>query len=206
MLEDFLHPTIYCDWGHPLIRKKAQSLIMATPTETAIAIFRFMQTMPYALGPWEQKASETLQAGTGMCFTKANLQIALLRSLNIPAAYNIVEMKRESFRPYVTEDAYILLLPTFRHCYVSVYLDGRWRSCDATTDPLLARAMGWIPPMFTGRNDIYPRNERAGEPVQYANIDTILGQGPRLRGLEREEFVLACNNYMENLRKSTVHR
>jgi hypothetical protein len=209
MLEEYLQPTKYCDSSHPAIIQIASDLATdpvypCWPTsdrEYARLVYASIREIPYAFDLWQRKASDTLALGKGMCFNKANLQVALLRAGGIPAGYMVVELYRESLQNSLTADAYKMLQPTFRHCYAAAYLDGRWRSLDATTDPLLARAQGWTPPKFTGHEDIRPpQRERATEPVLSANIDDILDAGPRLKGADLERVMRESNAHFDELR------
>src|SRR3990167_7588312 len=65
-------PKTLCDHGHPTIRQLAQSLECTTPADTAEAIFRYVQSMPFRFGLWQELASDTLARGSGLCTTKAN--------------------------------------------------------------------------------------------------------------------------------------
>lgn len=215
-LEEYLKPTKYCDTVHPAIIKAADEIAAycqdpfylcwpSSPVDYAKAVYGYIREIPYAFDKWQRKASETLELGRGMCFNKANLQVALLRALGIPAGYVIVELRRESLKSSLTKDAYELLQLTFRHCYATAWLDGRWRGVDATTDPLLAKAQGWTPPQFTGKEDIRPPpHERATEPIRYANIDGILDAGPRLKGADLERVVRESNRHFEELRRKAA--
>jgi transglutaminase-like putative cysteine protease len=212
-LEAYLQPTKYCDSQHPAITKLADEIAAdcqdpfylcwpPSKTDYVRAVYDTIREVPYAFDQWQRTASETLALGKGMCFNKANLQVALLRNLGIPAGYVIVELWRESLKSSLTKEAYELLQPTFRHCYAAAWLDGRWRSLDATTDPLLAKAQGWTPPQFTGKEDIRPPpHERATLPIMYANIDDILDAGPRLKGADLEKVVRESNAHFEELRR-----
>ena len=139
-----------CDHDHPEIRRRAIRLRRATPSSTAEAIFLFVQSMPYRFGPWQERASDTLARGSGMCTTKANLQVALMRAAGLEAGF--VEMPMEM-------DVLGLLMPlgwqpmmrqTVRHYFGAVKLGGRWHAADSsyTDDAMRVYAQG-IPEAVT---------------------------------------------------------
>jgi len=137
-------PTTLCDHTHPEIRRRAIRLRRATPSSTAEAIFLFVQAMPYRFGTWQERASDTLARGSGMCTTKANLQVALMRAAGLEAGF--VEMPMEM-------DVLGLLMPlgwqpmmrqTVKHYFGAVKLGGRWHAADSsyTDDAMRVYAQG----------------------------------------------------------------
>jgi|GEM_PF-764093 len=130
--DDLPDATMLCDQDHPEIRRRAIRLRRATPASTAEAIFLFVQAMPYRFGTWQERASETLKRGSGMCTTKANLQVALMRAAGLEAGF--VEMPMEM-------DVLGLLMPlgwqpmmrqTVKHYFGAVKLGGRWHAADSS--------------------------------------------------------------------------
>jgi hypothetical protein len=125
-------PATLCDVDHPEIRRQAVRLRRATQEHTAEAIFLFVQAMPYRFGMWQEPASATLARGTGMCTTKANLQVALLRAAGLEAGY--VEFPMDmcvlgklmpiGWRPMMREQV--------KHYFAAVKLGGRWHAADAS--------------------------------------------------------------------------
>jgi hypothetical protein len=141
---DLPDPATLCDHDHPEIRRRAVRLRRATPSSTAEAIFLFVQAMPYRFGTWQERASDTLARGSGMCTTKANLQVALMRAAGLEAGF--VEMPMEM-------DVLGLLMPlgwqpmmrqTVKHYFGAVKLGGRWHAADSsyTDDAMRVYAQG----------------------------------------------------------------
>ena len=100
-LKDFLIKTEYCDFENEKIKKLAEELIKGcvSEKEKAVALFYWVRdNILYRVGLWNRKASETLAEGKGVCTSKANLLVALLRAVGIPAGYGVMRVKgREYF-------------------------------------------------------------------------------------------------------------
>lgn len=136
-MELFLKETHYCDYGNGEIQKiaLAYSKKYTNKKDLSIALFNFVRDkIKYRIGPWNKKASETLSDGFGMCTNSANLLVALLRAVNIPAGYCIYKVVGgESFghilpsiiKPSIHKDSV--------HIVCCVYLN-RWIKCDPSTD------------------------------------------------------------------------
>jgi len=91
-LAPYLAASDVIDYGHPLVAAKAQSLVAGLATETAVtlACFRFVRdtihhSVDFRQNPVTCAASEVLAHGTGFCFAKAHLLVALLRANGLPA-------------------------------------------------------------------------------------------------------------------------
>ena len=91
-MEHFLKPTKFCDCDNQKIIAKAKALTQndKTPKEAALSIIHFVRDQIAFKGGLIVKASRTLKKGNGFCVTKSNLQVALLRAVNIPARYQIL--------------------------------------------------------------------------------------------------------------------
>lgn len=127
-------PAGLCDSDHPEIRRRAARLRRATPAGTAEAILQFVQPMPYRFGAWQQRASDTLARGQGMCTTKANLQVALMRAANLEAGFVESPMPTSVLGKLMPDSWLALQRPTVRHYFAAVKLGGRWHACDASYD------------------------------------------------------------------------
>ena len=82
-MDDFLKPTVLCDYEHSQIKNMARKLTenAKSPEEAALCIFNFVRDkIIFGLDFPGTKASDTLEKGYGFCVTKTNLQIALLRA------------------------------------------------------------------------------------------------------------------------------
>ena len=95
-LEKYLRASELCDCDNPIVKATAEKITEAAKTskDAAIRIFYFVRDeIPLAfLDPWKT-ASETLRLCKGSCLTKATLQVALLRSVGIPARFRIMELE-----------------------------------------------------------------------------------------------------------------
>jgi transglutaminase-like putative cysteine protease len=122
------------DPQHPAVRQMAGFLATDDPWDTAASIFSFVRQIPYRIGFWQVKASQTLELGFGMCTTKSNLQVALLRAAGIEAAFGEVLCDAASMDP-ILPSGYRHLGHRKRHIkhyFAVAHLDGRWIPMDAT--------------------------------------------------------------------------
>jgi hypothetical protein len=142
----FLALSKLCDADHPAIEEKALSLgrSCASQREKAIRVYHFVRDeIRYQMCPFSDAASDTLASKRGHCYQKANLQIALLRSLAIPAGFITQRIDPGVLRPFLSDEAMALLGGRTAHAYGCAFLDGRWVGADATFDkPLLDFALG----------------------------------------------------------------
>jgi hypothetical protein len=127
-------PETLCDADHPDIRRRAARLRRATPASTAEAILKYVHSIPYRFGIWQERASDTLARGVGMCTTKANLQVALLRAAGLEAGFVEIPVQT-AFLGKLMPDAWLALQrPTVRHYFAAVKLNGVWHGCDSSYD------------------------------------------------------------------------
>jgi len=137
MLEEYLIPTEVCDCDNPEVKQKASELIEGTkiPKEAAIKIFKFVRDNILFAGDklYPVKASETLKKGTGFCVPKTNLQIALLRAVNIPARYHQLELDKDCLKNII-ESLDLFPKTIWFHPTCECYLDEKWIACDGTFD------------------------------------------------------------------------
>lgn len=127
-------PATLCDSDHPEIRRRAARLRRATPASTAEAILQFVQPMPYRFGPWQERASDTLRRGVGMCTTKANLQVALMRAAGLEAGFVESPMPTSVLGKLMPDGWLALQRPVVKHYFAAVKLGGRWHATDASYD------------------------------------------------------------------------
>lgn len=127
-------PATLCDVDHPEIRRRAARLRRATPASTAEAILQFVQPMPYRFGAWQERASDTLARGVGMCTTKANLQVALMRAAGLEAGFVESPMPTSVLGKLMPDGWLALQRETVRHYFAAVKLGGRWHAVDASYD------------------------------------------------------------------------
>ncbi|HKZ94654.1 MAG TPA: transglutaminase family protein [Candidatus Bathyarchaeia archaeon] len=142
-LEEYLSVTKLIDSNHQLVRTAALRIAgeAGTPKDAAVKLFSFVRDkIPLAIvNPWKT-ASETLRMRKGSCLTKATLQVALLRSVGIPARFRVVEFKGNDpaeWRGIVPSFSVSRLPERWSHIFVEVYIEGRWIMADATFDKAL---------------------------------------------------------------------
>lgn len=143
-IRDFLKPTRFCDCDNQEIIAKAKELTQNdnSPKEMALSIFHFVRDQIRYMMCDFTKASETLDFGFGDCGTKTNLQIALLRSFEIPARYHIASLRKECIRGIVSETLYQEAPDEIpNHPWCECYLSGKWVSCDTLLDKALVKTM-----------------------------------------------------------------
>lgn len=172
----------HCDYRHASIRRLAAYFRKPDPWQTATRIWEYVRNMPYRFGPWQMRASRTLHLGYGMCTTKANLQVALLRANQIEGG----------FAELVVTPKYVsALLPpgyrnrigrTIKHYFAVVKLDGKWFPCDASFTleslQLMAREVPSVLPCLGQRfqpgEPFNPVGEGIGlEPFDFVRHDSL---------------------------------
>jgi transglutaminase-like putative cysteine protease len=124
----------HCDPDHPAIRHLAEFLRGEDAWGTACAIFDFVRQIPYRIGFWQVRASQTLELGFGMCTTKSNLQVALLRASGIEARFAEVLCDAATMDPilprgYQSEERRKRHL---KHYFAIARFGERWIPMDAT--------------------------------------------------------------------------
>jgi transglutaminase-like putative cysteine protease len=92
----FLRPTEVVDWEHPLVRERAESLLREAegePLRCAEIAFEWVRDrIPHSFDGFYGervacRASEVIEAGTGICYAKSHLLAALLRANGIPSGF-----------------------------------------------------------------------------------------------------------------------
>ncbi|MCC5960314.1 MAG: transglutaminase family protein [Rhodobacteraceae bacterium] len=129
---DLPDPETLCDVDHPAIRRRAARLLRTTEEATAQAVFAFVQAMPYRFGNWQERASDTLARGSGMCTTKANLQVALMRACGLEAGFAEVPMEMSVLGKLMPDAWLPMMRPKVRHYFGAVKLGGRWHAADSS--------------------------------------------------------------------------
>jgi hypothetical protein len=172
--ERFLAPSKSCDSDHPAIEEAALSLDGAGDSERdrSIEVFHFVRDrVSFQFSRFSDTASDTLASKRGHCYQKANLQIALLRCLGIPAGFITQRIAPEVLRPFLSDEAAAIIGEQVGHCHACVLLDGEWVSADSTFDkPLLDFALEghWqVQERWDGIHDVkLPAELLIGEPSE----------------------------------------
>jgi hypothetical protein len=98
-MNSYLQPTKLCDFDvAPEIRSTTLALTadMTEPSQKVNAVARFVKEIKYTYDEWYVTASTTLATKEGMCSSKTNLMVAMLRSIGIPSRYRIFRVRAES--------------------------------------------------------------------------------------------------------------
>ena len=167
-------PATLCDVDHPEIRRRAARLRRATPASTAEAILKFVHGFPYRFGAWQERASDTLARGVGMCTTKTNLQVALMRAAGLEAGFVEIPMSTSVLGKLMPTGWLALQRPTVRHYFAAVRLNGVWHGADSSYDyasyriflemfpwmahreePVLTEGAPYIPAMEIQHKDLF---------------------------------------------------
>lgn len=127
----------HCDHDHPVIRHMAEFLVGGDSWESAANIWEFVRPIPYRFGFWNIKASRVLQQGFGMCVTKTNLQVALMRACEVEAAFGELECAPAVLKPLIPEGYHHVVMqePKLKHYVALARLGGSWLPFDATYTP-----------------------------------------------------------------------
>ncbi len=169
--DEFLAVSEHCDWDRPAVQNIVLNVCnsCASQREAAIAVYYFVRDgIPFAFRSLRETASETLRWREGQCAHKANLQIAMLRCLGIPAGYRSQSLDARAFEGFVSGHAAEFLGDPLAHVYATVFLDGKWADADATLDAALLDAVADEPwrmrGEWDGRSDMaFPEGFLVGE-------------------------------------------
>ena len=145
-MDEYLQSTELCDSNNEHIMRKAEELAKGAeiPKEASMKVFYFVRDqIPFLFGRPDSKASDTLAKGWGFCVTKTNLQVALLRAMDIPARYRLLELSKEVLRGMMPDFLLDASEDTiWYHPWGECYLSGRWIVCEALFDrPLYSNAI-----------------------------------------------------------------
>jgi len=208
--EQCLSGSWYCDLEHPAIVRASAEIGAGSedPTGTAVRMFEFVRDqIVYAFGSWSMPASQTLEAGRGMCTTKTNLLVALLRAAGIPAAYGVMRVDASRFFGSLVPAGIKTGGENSVHIYGAAWLNDRWVSCDPSTDAALATATALFADTtelvrWDGKND-------AMTPIVAEHIHADLGISPQIDAemdkspdFGTDEILKLPNSYLEFVRRS----
>lgn len=140
---EYLRPTELCNFDEaPEIQDISLYLTSSQQYnhEKLDSLYRFAKELNYIYDDWYVKASDTLRGKEGMCSSKTNLLVAMLRSIGIPARYLVFKVEAELMlfdwitrqdkqirhqmgEPYQMQD----------HVIAEVYIN-RWQTYDTSRD------------------------------------------------------------------------
>jgi len=212
-LRSFLEETEYCDCNHKDIQGVVDSFRKKYPDqkELAIALFYYVRDgFLYRVGHWNKKASETLLEKKGVCTSKSNLLVALLRAAGIPAGYGVMKVEgKEYFGKIVPSFLTSKIASKSTHIYTCVYLNNRWIKCDPSDDKKFSENTCYFNPQcnlvdWDGENDAMlnlKSDHILSDQSPLADIDDIIRKKPRSSA---KLTVKAGNFYVEFLRENPV--
>ena len=205
---EFLTGTKYCDVEDVEIKRKAKQILSSrecSDVDSAVRIFDWVRDqVKYAFDFWNVKASETMRKMSGMCANKANLQVAMLRAVGVPAGYGILRIRKEALRTVANEEIYGKSSNVIIHVYCRVQLNGRWIGADATVDRELYEAAylkvpDWEYLSWDGRTHFRMPSSFVVEDLGLrSNIDEYMDMPPRFLN---EDIVGRANAHIERLRR-----
>jgi hypothetical protein len=138
----------------PKLRTRVLSLtqLKVTDQEKAVAIYDFVKAMPFACVADYSilNASDVLRAGSGDCFTKGMLFVAMLRSAQIPARLRFASLPTHFLRGIIEmEEASIL------HAMAEVRIHEEWWVVDSCVPDMVLQQMARIQLMSQGLRSGY---------------------------------------------------
>jgi hypothetical protein len=158
----FLRSTAFCTADHPVIVQTVKTIVKGANSgrTKAARLFEWVRDhILYTVGNWNQRAWETVLAGEGSCTNKANVLVAMLRSVGIPAAFGVLTVDATKYWG-IGVPGWICqgFSKASVHAYVTCFIDGRWLDCDPTDDRALCENVEHLNPLsrlleFDGTTD-----------------------------------------------------
>ena len=142
-MDEYLQSTEMCDCDNKTLREKAKDIVSGSLTqkESALRLFYFVRDqIMFGMDYPDVRASRTLSKKIGFCLTKTNLQIALLRAINIPARCHYVHLPKEQVKDITPGFMYSRMPAVIGHSWCECYLANRWIACEAIMDKSLYEA------------------------------------------------------------------
>jgi hypothetical protein len=199
--EESLSSSRLCNFDHPWIVPSRKKIFetLRDPEKLSERAYDFIRKkILYAFDGWEVKADETLEKGSGMCFNKTNLMVALLRSVKVPAVYSLFWIRKEGFLFTSAPGMFEKIQPETVHVYCEAYLGKKigWRrfvetSLDLKLKKVLA-AQGYTP----------HRNIFLDRPIErYATAEALLERRKSYKdSMDLKEVITAEDRERSNRR------
>lgn len=166
-MEKFLETTDIINLDSDVVIGTTREVIgdSATPKEAAMKIFFFMRDeIRFALTPQLERASTVIERRTGYCVSKTTAMVAMLRAANILARYHFASLRKESVKGLMGEVGYRFMPEIIPgHCWVEMYLNGKWIGVEITWDMELHQAMKKKRINIYEREDFEPEIDWDGE-------------------------------------------
>lgn len=183
-----------------------------------LSIFNFVRDKITFTMCENDRAFQTLEKRYGDCDIKTNLQVALLRAINIPVRYYIASLRKEWLKGIILESFYELgsvVIP--HHPWCECYLSEKRIACDTLLDKELAENINRkgihtkddIPTIdWDGKHDLNTMKKWIIEDKgTLASIDKLFPEAQKwlddipIEKDQLEILINQSNKYTENLRK-----
>ena len=204
----YLRPTVLCEAHHPEIKEKALKIVEGAEnsTEAALMIFYYMiSKVKFSMEP-PRIIPDALRAEKGNCFTKAGLQIALLRSIGIPGRYSFDKTLLRVIQIVIPKEVFLKMPGEFTiHQSADAYNieKRRWIQADTTFDEgVLPFPYNW-----NGRTDLlllcpWWRLGHVGK-SPFFPVNELLGRFKE-RGFTKDYCEREIEPFTEGLRKLSL--
>lgn len=206
---NLIQPSRYCDSSSPAVRFAAEEITASanSSNEKAVRLFDWVRdNIKYTVGLYKHKASETFKLRHGSCTNKANLLVAMLRSLDIPAAFHMYRVRTQMyFGPLCSRRLTQFMSSDSFHFLASVFLNDTWIQIDPTDDDKISCGGAHLNPQcvqarFDGKAPALlnlDRNHILYESTQpIANVDDVLEKKSRLNS----DILWIMNEYLGYVR------
>lgn len=145
--ERFLGATPFCDFLEPRVMKTVSKLVRRGDKDRtkAVKIFNWVRDrIVYEPGYRNEKASDVLSRGRGSCSSKANLLVAMLRAVDVPAAYFVMHVKGGDYFGRALHPMVSYWMSSVSvHFYAAYYNSelGRFVRCDPSDDSAIGESL-----------------------------------------------------------------
>jgi len=171
VLHHSAHGQLSCDFEHPSIRAAATALVRKSPFETACAIWSFVREFPYRFGQWGIPASDTLESGYGMCTTKSNLQVALMRAAGLDASFCRIDVDGSLYASLMPSWYAARMKSKVKHYMATVFIDGQQVVLDSSYTTSLTRFLA----STFHREDLYSYVQKGPMHIGHFNFLALIG-------------------------------
>jgi len=185
-MEEYLTPTYYIDYDHPLVTQFAGQNCGTgdSAVEKAIRLYYAVRDgiryNPYSLEPAEEsmKASSVLDKGQGYCVAKAVLLAACARSQKIPARLGFADVKNhlttKRLKELMGTDVFVF------HGYTDLFLNGKWVKATPAFNLTLCNNFNVRPLEFDGTKDsiFHPFDKSGNKHMEYVKDHGVFADLP----------------------------